>query len=597
MSNSLFPFSKFQGFISIDCGSVEAYIDKDTNIPYTSDKELIDTGMVKTISPDAPQNLPQFVENLRSFPNGTRNCYTLRLEQGKNNNYMIRAIFLYGNYDGQNQQPVFDLYLGVNAWTTVNLTNTSAYDYFFYEAIHVPTTDGIDLCLVNTGQGVPFISALELRRLENSIYKTAGGALTNIQRYDIGRKRELPGFRYPDDAYDRYWSPLQFDVWIPITTNSTIYPQSNGNAYNIPDEVLKTAAKTQNASIPLSLYWSPPDSLSKCYVYFHFAEIENLEAGQQRELTINLNGERFLGESFKLDFLNVLTIAPNNPPITGERLHFTINATEGNKLPPILNAVEMFVLKELPNKPTAIEDVVAIMDIKKLYRVTRNWQGDPCVPIEYSWDGLNCSYNNPPSIISLNLSSSNLTGEIAPSFSNLIAVQSLDLSYNNLTGLLPEFLAQLSNLNTLNVSGNRLTGSVPEALLQKFRDGKLVLSVGENPDLCLSVPCKRKKKKEFVIPVVASSIAAVLVLLFIFPALAVYRRKRQRGMVTKSNIKLQNQQYSYSEVVSITNNFNTIIGGGGFGKVYLGKLKDETQVAVKLLSPSSNQGYKEFQAE
>ena len=68
-------------------------------------------------------------------------------------------------------------------------------------------------------------------------------------------------------------------------------------------------------------------------------------------------------------------------------------------------------------------------------------------------------------------------------------------------------------------------------------------------------------------------------------------------MVTKSNIKSKNQQHSYSEVVSITNNFRTIIGGGGFGKVYLGKLKDETQVAVKLLSASSNQGYKEFRAE
>ena len=50
--------------------------------------------------------------------------------------------------------------------------------------------------------------------------------------------------------------------------------------------------------------------------------------------------------------------------------------------------------------------------------------------------------------------------------------------------------------------------------------------IGENPDLCMSVPCKRKKKKEFLIPVVASSIAAVLVLLFIFSALAMYRRKR-----------------------------------------------------------------------
>ena len=73
-------------------------------------------------------------------------------------------------------------------------------------------------------------------------------------------------------------------------------------------------------------------------------------------MTIDLNGERYLTESVKLDYLNVLTIAPNNPPITGERLHVTINAAEGNKHPPILNAIEAFVLIELPNKPTAIED-------------------------------------------------------------------------------------------------------------------------------------------------------------------------------------------------------------------------------------------------
>lgn len=49
--------------------------------------------------------------------------------------------------------------------------------------------------------------------------------------------------------------------------------------------------------------------------------------------------------------------------------------------------------------------------------------------------------------------------------------------------------------------------------------------------------------------------------------------------------------------MEITNSFQTIVGEGGFGKVYLGILKDETKVAIKLLSPSSKQGYKEFQAE
>ncbi|XP_075664903.1 putative leucine-rich repeat receptor-like serine/threonine-protein kinase At2g19230 [Castanea sativa] len=594
--NAVRKLDEIPGFISIDCGSNEDYIDEETKIPYISDKELIDTGIVKTVSPDSPTDLPQCLKNLRSFPNGTRNCYTLRPEQGKNNNYLIRATFVYGNYDGENPIPVFDLHLGVNEWETVNLTDAGPYG-FYYDIIHVPLMDYIDVCLINTGRGVPFISALELRLLDNSIYPTRGRALTKIFGYDVGRNSSDSNIRYPNDAYDRIWNPVQFDQWMPITTGSTIYSESSENPYNLPEVVFRTAAKTQNSSLPLSLYWSPPDSHSKCYVYFHFAEIEKLEAGQQRELKINLNGERYLTESVKLDYLKPQTIVQNNLPISGERIHFSISAVEGTKLPPILNAVEIFVLKELPNKPTAVDDVEAITDIKKLYNVTKNWQGDPCVPSEYSWDGLSCSGDNHPRIISLNLSSSNLTGEIATSFSNLKAMQSLDLSYNDLTGLLPEFLSELPNLNTLNVSGNNLTGSVPEALLQKFRDGKLALSVGENPDLCLSVPCKRKKKKEVVVPIVASSIAAVLVLLFIFSALIIYRRKRKGDMVTKSNIKSKNQQYSYTEVVSITNNFRTIIGGGGFGKVYLGKLKDETQVAVKLLSASSNQGYKEFRAE
>ena len=66
---------------------------------------------------------------------------------------------------------------------------------------------------------------------------------------------------------------------------------------------------------------------------------------------------------------------------------------------------------------------------------------------------------------------------------------------------------------------------------------------------------------------------------------------------TKSDFKLKSPQYNYSEVVIITNNFKTIIGEGGFGKVYLGILKDETQVAVKLLSPSSKQGYGTLRVE
>lgn len=62
-------------------------------------------------------------------------------------------------------------------------------------------------------------------------------------------------------------------------------------------------------------------------------------------------------------------------------------------------------------------------------------------------------------------------------------------------------------------------------------------------------------------------------------------------------LKTENQHFTYAEVVSLTNNFQTIIGKGGFGTVYHGCLSDGTQVAVKMLSTSSTQGSEEFLAE
>nr|KYP54153.1 putative LRR receptor-like serine/threonine-protein kinase At5g59680 family [Cajanus cajan] len=38
--------------------------------------------------------------------------------------------------------------------------------------------------------------------------------------------------------------------------------------------------------------------------------------------------------------------------------------------------------------------VGAIVDIKSTYQISRlNWQGDPCVPKQYAWEGLICSFS------------------------------------------------------------------------------------------------------------------------------------------------------------------------------------------------------------
>ena len=45
--------------------------------------------------------------------------------------------------------------------------------------------------------------------------------------------------------------------------------------------------------------------------------------------------------------------------------------------------------------------VSAITNIKSAYRVDKDWQGDPCTPEGYMWEGLNCTFNGSPRIISL----------------------------------------------------------------------------------------------------------------------------------------------------------------------------------------------------
>ncbi|XP_021848856.1 cold-responsive protein kinase 1 isoform X2 [Spinacia oleracea] len=57
--------------------------------------------------------------------------------------------------------------------------------------------------------------------------------------------------------------------------------------------------------------------------------------------------------------------------------------------------------------------------------------------------------------------------------------------------------------------------------------------------------------------------------------------------------------YTYRELQLATENFSQVnkIGEGGFGLVYKGRLKDGTMIAVKVLSPESRQGLREFVTE
>jgi hypothetical protein len=68
-----------------------------------------------------------------------------------------------------------------------------------------------------------------------------------------------------------------------------------------------------------------------------------------------------------------------------------------------------------------------------------------------------------------------------------------------------------------------------------------------------------------------------------------------------SLLQHKNRQFTYSQLQTVTDNFQRVLGKGGFGYVYEGFLEDRTQVAVKLrssqASDGSDHGVKQFLAE
>nr|GMC70911.1 putative leucine-rich repeat receptor-like protein kinase At2g19210 [Ipomoea batatas] len=567
------------GFVSIDCGLPEGsnYTDPITGISYVSDAGFADSGTLNNISSTyvTADLIRQFL-TVRSFPEGARNCYTVRPPKSKfRTKYLIRARFLYGNYDGQNQVPTFDLHLGADRWKTITLDDAST--PHTTEMIHVLSSDFLHVCLVNTGAGTPFISALELRLLNEdglfAMYPAVNGSLQLYGRIDLGSTSNQ-SIRYKDDRWDRIWKPFTFDG-MRILNNPSAKIQYDGfDPLIVPEKVMKTAGEiVESNSSQLAFYWKPDSFDDEFYLYMHFAELQQLPKNQTRQFNIYLNGNLWFG-NYSPRYLRPGTIFSDKPENQSFRYNVVLNRTGNSTLPPIINAVEVYKVTYILLNQTADQDVTAIWYVKSTYGVTKNWQGDPCYPQEYSWIGLNCSYdgNNSPRIISLNLASSGLKGEISPYMSTLSSLQLLDLSNNDLTGKIPGFLAQLPSLRVLNLKGNNFTGPIPPELIAKANTGSLLFSFDQSDGKDISV-CQSGHRKvgNGSVTVPTSSDAAV-------------------------KIELRNRQFTYSEILRMTNNFETVIGKGGFGTVYLGFTED-SRVAVKMLSPSSVQGYKEFQAE
>ncbi|WRX27295.1 Malectin-like domain - like 10 [Theobroma cacao] len=336
------------GFVSLDCGLPEgsSYNESTTGISYTSDAPYIQTGISNRLPEFNSGMRQQVLEYLRSFPQGDRNCYMINLTKGEK--YLIRTGFMYGNYDAKNEAPEFDLYLGPNLWATMVFQNAST--AIFKEIIQVLQSNYLHVCLVNTGKGIPFISALELRLLKNTTYNTqsATEALEFFLRDDFGSTSNAT-FRFPQDVYDRIWQPYQRNDLGQISTSSLI---SSNSDYQPPLLAMRTASIPANASQPLNFSVQDSDSSAQFYLYVHVAEIEELQANQSREFIIYVNDKLWF-QAYSPTYLRADTIQSLSAVKGGQ---FSMVRTRGSTLPPIINALEAYRVKELIQSQTVEKD-------------------------------------------------------------------------------------------------------------------------------------------------------------------------------------------------------------------------------------------------
>ncbi|XP_055831888.1 putative leucine-rich repeat receptor-like protein kinase At2g19210 [Solanum dulcamara] len=342
------------GFISLDCGipGGSNYTDIITGLFYTSDVGYVSGGVNNSISAKyQSDSLERPYLTLTSFPIGTKNCYTLTPAQGNLGRYLIRASFLYGDYDdGTDQFPYFDLYIGEKYWDTVSIYNSSI--PIQKEIIHTPSNDSINVCLVKINTTTPFISALELRPLNITTYKTVLNSSMELSfRLDLGSLTN-EFVRYSDDVYDRNWRPNQRQNTVIIHTTEDILQ----NSFGLPLSVMSTALTPDPETGPnpnsLSFSWYSANATDRYYLYFHFAEVVKLSETETREFSIYINDNLFYGP-MSPGYLSTTTVYTLTPGSTGiERYDVLINKTEISTLPPLINAIEVF--RELKGYKTDI---------------------------------------------------------------------------------------------------------------------------------------------------------------------------------------------------------------------------------------------------
>ncbi|KAE8706052.1 putative LRR receptor-like serine/threonine-protein kinase [Hibiscus syriacus] len=617
--------AQMQGFVSLNCGGEGNFTDE-LGLMWSSD-DILQYGEAASIS--VLNKTRKQYTTLRHFPaDSIKYCYKLNVVS--RTRYLIRATFLYGNFDSNNVYPKFDISFGATHWSTIVISDANTIEKV--ELIFLATGPTVSVCLSNATTGQPFISTLELRQFNGSIYYTPfeeNFYLESSARINFGAESEAP-VRYPDDPFDRIWDSdsvkranYLVDVaagTVKVSTNKSIFI---GSSEMPPQKVMQTAVVGMNGSLTYRLNLDGFPGFGWAFTYF--AEIEDLAPDEFRKFRLVLPGQPDVSKPV----VNIQENAqgpyrvyePGYPNISLPFvLSFRFGKTSDSSKGPLLNAIEIYRYLE---KNDGSVDEALVANVVALHP-SADWAqegGDPCLPVPWSW--VRCNSDIQPKIVSILLSSKNLTGNIPsdftklsglveiwldgnfftgpiPDFTGCVDLKIIHLENNRLTGELPSSLMNLPNLRELDVQNNMLSGRVPSGLLSK----NLSLNYAGNINLHEG----GGKSKHLGTIIVGSSVgAAFLLISTILSCIILHKGKKKHKQeqfhhpLPASSLNNAPAEaancFTVAEIEDATNNFEKKIGSGGFGVVHYGKLKDGKEIAVKVLISNSFQGKREFTNE
>ncbi|BFI11926.1 hypothetical protein MPTK1_4g03230 [Marchantia polymorpha subsp. ruderalis] len=318
------------------------------------------------------------VQSLRFFsPYRSKHCYTLPAVY--NSSYILRAMFLYSNFQAASDQHSFDVSIDSTLADTVNITSAE----------------------VDTPQVFEYID-----------------------------------FASSPWMYRPLSPPWSFNLLLPACTlkirmiDCVTPPAKTSRVILVPDDNFdkQPMVVMQTARLDSTVCWFTPipqyDLQRTAYYYTNLfsAEIQTVNATDTRLLNVQYNNfpwGPWLVDVSSSTFNEKHILVNTEVEIYTGGVNFTLSAPPNATLDPLLNAAQIYASRAVVVLRTndvdgsshllpvaslkvrkAASTVAALVSVKAALGLN-SWAGDPCLPVPYSW--VTCYNSSSPRVITIEL--------------------------------------------------------------------------------------------------------------------------------------------------------------------------------------------------